>query len=433
MSDVAQVVKAAKAGPQPVYLFSGDEFLVRQAVEQLVDALVPPGARDFNLVTLDGTSADAKAIASHLAQVPMLRGVKLVVVRDTSLLTGKSDLTDEVSRARQLLADGKDKDAARRILAVLSKGGWTVSDLTEATKKRWQSDLGVDSDVLDKGDLARLREIAESEGLKVPESETDTLERLLSGGAPDGNVLVLTAEKPDRRLSLTKRIEKLGEHVVCKAEQTGRTIETLDVSAVRDAVLSRHGKRLKRDAEDLLKRMIGGEMRLLSGELEKLCLYVGERGEITVEDVRAIGVTRVREEAFWELGSAVVGRDLPSALWYLHDAFDHGRHPIPVLAGISSALRRAAQVRSVAERHRVRRGTRNLPGEVVDEIAALRPGRRPHPFALLKEWERSLAWPGVEALMGGLSACRDADLALKTSQGDPRLVVERLVLRLCRA
>lgn len=418
---------------RPVYLFSGDEFLVRQAVDALVDRLVPAGARDFNLVFLDGVTTDARAIASHLSQVPMFRGTKAVVVRDTTLLTGKGDLSDEVSRALQLLSDGKEKDAARRILAVLAKGGWSVSDLTDATKRRWASELGVDAQVLDKDALARLRAYAEAEGMRVPEGETETLEKLLSGGAPKGNILVLTCEKPDRRLTLTKLIEKTGEHVVCKAEQTGRTIETLDVSAVRDTVLGRHGKRLRPDAEDALKRAIGSEMRLLAGELEKLCLYVGERRDITVEDIRELGVTRVREEAFWELGSAVVDRDLNGALWYLHDAFDHGRHPIAVLGGISSALRKAVQVRSIADRHAVRRGTRNLPEAVVDDIAALRPGRRPHPFALLKEWERSLAWPDAESILGGLSACRDADLHLKTSRGDPALVVERLVVRLCTA
>ena len=289
----------------------------------------------------------------------------------------------------------------------------------------------MDPDALDADALARLRQVAEAEGMQVPESETDTLEKLLDGGAPGQNRLVLTCAKPDRRLTITKRIEKLGAHVHLEAEQKGRSVDTLDIGAVTGRILGDHGKRLDRAAELALKRAIGGEMRLLAGELEKLCLYVGDRKVITADDVIAVGVTRVREEAFWELGSATTERDLRAALWFAHDAFDHGRHPIPMVASIASALRRTLQVRTVADRHGVKGRPRQLPKAVVDEVAEVRGGRRPHPFALLKEWERSLGWPSTGALAEGLALCRDADRDLKTSRGAPRLVVERLLMRLC--
>jgi len=429
---VDQIVEAAKAGEtRPVYLLSGDEFLVRQAVGRLVDALVPASARDFNLVELDGAVTDAKTIASHLAQVPMFPGIKLVVVLDTTLLSGKQDLTPEVERAATLLADGKEKLAARRILSVLSRGGWSVDDLTGASHGRWHKELGVDPGVLDEAVLARLAEVVSAEGLRVPEGETETLERLLAGGAPGKNLLVLTCEKPDRRLSITRHVESEGVHLVLKAEQRGRSVDTLDIGAVTGAILAEHGKTLDRDAELALKRAIGGEMRLIAGELEKLCLYVGDRRRITLDDIESVGVTRVREEAFWELGSAASGRDLAAALWYAHDAFDHGRHPIPMVASIAGAVRRTLEVRTVADRHGVRGRPRNLPAAVVDEVAKARGGRKPHPFALLKEWERSRAWSGTDDLARGLRACRDADAALKRSRGDPRLVVERLLVDLC--
>jgi DNA polymerase III subunit delta len=426
------IAEATKDGPRPVYLFSGDEFLMSQAVEKLVDALVPAGSRDFNLALLDGAATDAPAIARDLAQAPMFRGVKLVVVKETTLLTGKADLGDEARRARQLFDDGRPKDAARRMLAAVGKAKWSIGDLTDAPASRFEKDLGLSADDLGREFLTAIRDLAEKEGLAIPEGDTATLERALEGGAPPDNALVLTCAKPDRRLALTKLIEKLGVHLSCKAEQRGRSIDDLDIGAVKEAVLKRYGKRIEPAAEKALKRAIGDELRLLAGELEKLCLFVGEDAKvITAADVEAVGVRQIREEAFWELGGAVSGRDLPAALWYLHDAFDHGKHPVPVLGGIASALRKTLQVRAVAEKHGIRRGGRDLPARVVSEVAELRGGRKPHPYALRMEYERSLAWPGQADLSAALAACRAADRALKTSRGDPRLVVERLVMGLC--
>lgn len=416
---------------KPVYLYSGDEFLVRQAVDAMVEEHVPVGARDFNLTLLDGAAADARTISSHLAIVPMFPGVKLVVVHDTTLLTGKADLAGEVEKAMQLFTDGKKDSATRRMLAVLGRAGWSLAGLTRGTKTRWNKDVGVDKASLDEGVLAEMESIAQEAGWGIPESETETLERLLTGGAPAQNILVLTCEKPDRRLLLTKFIEKHGQHEVLRAQQSGRSVDTLDIEAIKERILEPLGKRLDREAETQLKRAIGNEMRLLASELEKLCAYVGERETITGEDVVTLGVSRVREEAYWELGGAVSGRELRKALWYTHDAFEHRQHPIRIVASITGALRRSLQVRAIAERHGVGARARNLPDEVVHEVGELR-GRKPHPFALLKEWERSQAWDSQAELGTALRMCRDADLALKTSGGSPRLVVEHLVFQLCR-
>ncbi len=425
------VAEASKNGPKPAYLFSGDEFLISKAVDALVDVLVPASNRALNLSLLDGATADPGVIARDLAQAPMLRGSKLVVVRDTTLLTAKADLGVEVRRAMQSYKDGRERDAARRLMTVVAKAKWSVPDLTEAPASRWEKDLGVAAEDVNPEFLAAMRSLIEKEEIKTPGTDTAALERLLEGGAPPGNVLVLTCAKPDRRLALTKLIEGLGVHLPCKTERTGRNVEDVDVSAIRDDVLARYGKRLHPEAERALKRRIGDEMRLFAGEMEKLCLFVGDRELITPDDVNSVGVRQVREEAFWELGSAVCERNLEGALWFLHDAFEHNRHPVQALAGIGGALRKALEVRSVAERHGVRTARRDLPARVVEEVAELRGGRKPHPFALRKEYERSLAWTSTRGLAEALARCRDADRDLKTGRGNGKLIVERLLVRLC--
>ncbi|MDF1565516.1 MAG: hypothetical protein P1V51_20935 [Deltaproteobacteria bacterium] len=411
-----------------ILLLVGDEFLVRERARQLADARVPESMQSLNLVVLDGPGTDARQIAQHLAQVPMFRGAKVVLVHDTTLLAGQKDLADLLEKARKQVEDGKLGPATRRVLGVLASAGWSIADLTEANKARFKKELGVDRDVFGKPFFQRIREHAEEQEWRVPESETEALERLIAD-PPGENGLILTAEAADKKHPLYRKIEEVGAVEVHRAQQRGRDIETLDISAVRDGILKEHGKRLTPGAERLLKRAIGSELRLLATELEKLCLFAGERPQVTEEDIRELGISQVREEAFWELGSAVTAGDAARALYFLGDALDHRHAPLQILGGIASAVRNALQVRALGERAGLSGRLREMPPELVAEVGALR-GRKPHPFALLKEWERASSWPDLAALQLALEACARTDLELKGDGGSPRLALEALVFRI---
>jgi len=427
-----QAVDAAAGGEvASSYLLSGDEFLIKQATAALVEVLVPEASRSLNLVQLDGAEADAERVAQELATMPMFGGRKVVVVHDSTLLAGKANARDQLERAAAQAAEGKVRGATHRVLAVIGRAGWGRGELLGASEAKWQRDLGVTLSELDPAFLRQVAAEAEEAGLEPGEGRGDALERIISRGLGQ-TTLIVSSPKIDKKNPLAKQLLKGGVHIELSAPQKGRGIDGLDVSAVVEQVLGDHGKRLEGRAEAALKRAVGGELRLLASELEKLCLYVGDRPEVTLGDVQALGVSRVREEDFWELGNAVTARDLAGALWFLSDAFSHGRHPIPLVASVAAALRKALQVFSAAEAAGVRGRPRQLPPSVLDAVAKARGGRKPHPFALLKEWERARRWGAPEALAQGLVACRDADRALKTSAGRPELVVERLIIQLCR-
>ncbi len=108
----------AKAGkPRPVYLLDGDAFLSLRAARELASALVPEAQRALNLVELDAAASPAE-VAAELATGGLFGGGKVVLVQEPAFLTSKEDAQDAFARAAAMWADGRQREAARRLLAL---------------------------------------------------------------------------------------------------------------------------------------------------------------------------------------------------------------------------------------------------------------------------------------------------------------------------
>ena len=80
--------KSLKRGEfAPVYYFHGeDDFLKEQAVRDLVEAVVDPATRDFNLDIRAAAELDAETLGSLLGTPPMMAERRAVIVRDVAAL-----------------------------------------------------------------------------------------------------------------------------------------------------------------------------------------------------------------------------------------------------------------------------------------------------------------------------------------------------------
>ena len=84
-----QAFKSAVAkGPlDPVYLFHGaDDFLKESWIRRVVEAVIDPGLRDFNLELLRGTECELAHLSGALDALPMLAERRVVVLRDPGAL-----------------------------------------------------------------------------------------------------------------------------------------------------------------------------------------------------------------------------------------------------------------------------------------------------------------------------------------------------------
>ena len=83
------------------------------------------------------------------------------------------------------------------------------------------------------------------------------------------------------------------------------------------------GKRMDRDAAELLCEMVGADVDLLLRELEKLTTYVGAREQVSAEDVRTVS-TRLSQADIFAIVDAIGLKDAATALSLLEGVLPEG-------------------------------------------------------------------------------------------------------------
>lgn len=418
-------------GESPAYLLWGEEFLVRKAAEALLAALVPGAMAGLNLVTLDG--ATPREIAAELATLPMFPGRKVVFVRDPEFLAPKKGRPDALGKARDAWKANRRKEAARRVLAIAARAGWGVGELDPSAggapkADDWERELGISLAQVDLDFLQEVATFCRAEGLTGSSGDDNALVELLERGPARGQVLVIAASELDPKAPLIKLIKDKG--TVIEKKVTAQ-LKELDLSAFTVEVLAPFKKKLAPGAAEKLKDRLGGNMRLVQSELQKLALHA-QGDVITVKDIELL-VGHAREEEFLELSDALQKRDLEGAMKYVAEALAQGAAELQLLGAITSITRTLLNnhERMVALcGGKPPRNYNDFKAKVFPRIEAEakeRKARVPHPYASFMGMQSAAAF-GRAALLQTLTSCAEADLALKL--GGDVLVLERLLLTL---
>lgn len=177
------------------------------------------------------------------------------------------------------------------------------------------------------------------------------------------------------------------------------------------------------DAARELVDALGAEMLTISSELEKLLLYAGAMSRTTVEltDVETM-VSAAKQRSLYELTDAISLKDAPRALALLHGLLNASE------GGEDAAI---GQVFMLAKTYRQMLVLNEK--KVTDQRAmwqVLWPGFRVAPFAADALIAQARRFRDRSELTRGMRLIAKADLELRSSPADKRLVLERLVLRL---
>jgi DNA polymerase III subunit delta len=420
--------------PAPVYLLDGEPFLALRGARAIVEALVPEPQRALNLVELDAATSPAE-VAAELSTGGLFGGSKAVLLQDPAFLQAKEDLAGAFERASDMWGQGRQREAARRLVALAARFGWSTADLSREggpSAREWAAKLGVGE--LRPADAAYLAEggrCAAEKGMVAAKDDTSALEALLERGLPPGHVLVVAAGKVDGRLPLVKRLAGAGHRIPCAVETEGTWDDQHPVLGKLIAeMLEGTGKAVDRAAEARLAGLLGGDARALAGELRKLAAYVGDRKEIRAADVEAV-VVRMASDPFFALGNAVESRDLEAALGVFRRTLADGGSPHMVVASLAGTVRRLLVER---ERARVAAGDARLAGfgdwsaRVLPTVTAEELGNR-KPYGLWMKYQASLRF-AREELLDALAALAEADHAMK-SGADGEILLERCLLGIC--
>ncbi len=201
--------------------------------------------------------------------------------------------------------------------------------------------------------------------------------------------LVLVADDIDRSRKLGKALIKHAAIVECWGLKGGKEVKGWELPQVARAAqawvkkqAAEAGKQVDAQGAMLLAERAGTDISRLRGDWQRVLLYVGERAKITREDVAEV-VSPETSQDDWAVTNAIERGDAATALRQLGLAFDAGAAPQMMVGQLGWWVRS------------------KLPGLASGRVKA-----------------------AVDALLR-------TDLELKSSTGEPRVLLERLVVELC--
>lgn len=254
---------------------------------------------------------------------------------------------------------------------------------------------------------------------------------------PGLTVVLIEAKQDERRgwgpavaAALRKAVEANGRIIACSPPREGALPGWVQQEG---AAL---GKRVDRDAAELLCEMVGTDVDRLLREIEKVATYVGARERVSAEDVRTVCAQFTQADIFGIM-DAIGLKDPATALSLLEGVLPEGADSGEYFRFLSLVQR---QLRLIWQARYLRQ-QRVRPGEKPpEEVAARLPEH--HNFLdatggdkawLAEKFTRQAALFSDGQLARALDRVYQADLALKGKgpKLDERSVIELLIAELC--
>src|SRR5262249_50853233 len=180
------------------------------------------------------------------------------------------------------------------------------------------------------------------------------------------------------------------------------------------------GVKIDVDAAREMVDALGGDMMMVSNELEKLILYVGEKKRITVGDVETL-VLAAKQRSLYELTDAISSKDRVRALQMLDSLLTTGDGDEAAIGHLYMLAKTFRQMLVILERNV--RDQRML-------WAALWQGFRVPPFAADDIIKQARRYKSKRELTRAIRLVAKTDLALRSNPPSKRFVLEKLVLDL---
>jgi len=434
----------------PIYLLHGESYLVKSALAQLIESLIPESQQSTNLEVVDGSQADFRQLLDSVNTFSLFGGRKEVVVQDCRVFYSRANLPALFAKSKEAHEAGDLEAAARFILEALGYAGWSLSDVAsgawrEIPAEPWQQATGLPQDQVEMAWLDPVLDHASSSGLDVPRRSDDAslLEAALQEGFPSEQCLVLATDTVDRRRSLYRCIQEKG--VVADfsvASGTSRQARSQQEKVLRDLAqetLSAAGKTIEPGALALLLERTGFNLWALKTQIEKLISFLGDDTLITGEQVDSMS-DHFREEPLYELNNAVASRDCAASLLVLNRLLDQNYHPLQLVASLANEIRRIITAREFIDEHLAgsmdAKVSYGMFQKMIMPLVKEKAGKESlltklHPFALHKTMVRSTSFQIAE-LVDSLEHLFGADLTLKSTGTPERAVMESLIIKLCQ-
>jgi DNA polymerase III subunit delta len=219
-------------------------------------------------------------------------------------------------------------------------------------------------------------------------------------------VLVFEVPKLDHRQRLYKILAE--NALIVELTLGNESAASLAAQMAKDL-----GAEIDRPAATLLADILNSEPARIQLEIQKLTSYVEGRGRITAADVEEL-VVAARKNTVWQLADMLATRRRDAALEFLDNLLREGEEPIGLVGVLAWMYRKLIEAC-------------DLPAQTSGFQAARTLGMRPDAAeAAVRNAHRI----PKQDLVAGLIALAEADDQLKSSNPNPRAVMEFLIARL---
>lgn len=429
-------------GPSQVYLLFGERYLCQNAAEQLEKVLLHAGGI---VHAIDGDQENMAATLAKLRSYSLLPGRQIYRVTDTRLFLSKQVAKNIWDRAVKAHTDNKNDQAGRALRALMESGGLDPctpdNDLETLAASEWQGCFGF---AKPSGDLSWTRPyLADNQGqggAKTTTSAEDPAELLsqaLASGIPAGNTLILLAEEVDKRKKLFK-LFKDEQTVIDLTVESGagakaQKEQKVVLQELLQQTLKEQNKTMAPSLADLLFERVGFHPVAVVMELRKLMLFLGERRQVTRDDLDLL-VGRTRQEALFELTGALTRGDREQVLAIGDRLQENGIHPLAVVATLRNFVRGLLLFRALQEQPGLQfqpsmsvAGFQQLCLPRLKERHLWKKELGGHPFALFMQF-KSAANYTLPVLSDWMRLLLDAEFRLKGSPIAAATVLQHLLL-----
>lgn len=219
-------------------------------------------------------------------------------------------------------------------------------------------------------------------------------------------VLVFEAKSLDARLKFTKLL--MDKALIVELEVTAEA-----AAALAEQMAAELGTKIDRLAAAHLAEIVNGEPARIRMEIEKLASYAQGTAGIALKDVQTLVIAERRNEV-WDLTAMLAGGQRERAFDLLENLLREGEAAPMIVGAMAGTFRKLIEAKDLPVTTNKFQAAQRLrmPADAA-EVALRKAHRMPK-----------------KRLLAALSTLADADSQLKSSNPDPRALLEFLLVRL---
>ena len=248
---------------------------------------------------------------------------------------------------KKWLGDGDTSHAVDVIDGDVKTIGDAITVIADVCNTLKQVDLFGDQKVIWLQNVSFLSTANPGKSADVKAALTGLMD-LFKANLQGNNRLLVTVAAVDKRGAFYKWITKSAEVFECSMP---------DKPWLMDEYARTHARRLfdhhnLKISDSLLEEFVqksGTNVRQFASEVEKLSVYLGEKGEVTSKEIRLL-VTPTREAAAWDLADALGAGNLGVALSILRQLLSQRESTVGLLMGLSRRFREMLILRECMDR-----------------------------------------------------------------------------------